>query len=63
MSYIFPAVTLALMVTGFVIQKRNRSPYTGRPMDAESITNYRRGEAIFLLGSVCYLIDLLLVRR
>lgn len=62
MDIIVSVVALVLMVSGVIVQKRNRSPYTGTPMDAQSITNYRRGEAIFFIGSVCYLIDLLFIR-
>jgi len=64
MAYILPVVTLSLLAAGLIIQKRNRSPYgSGLPMDAQSLTNYRRGEALTFLGSVCFLIDLLIVGR
>ena len=60
---ILPVVSLVLMTAGFIIQKRNRSPYTGgKPVDAKSLASYGRGEAIFFVGSVCFLIDLLFVR-
>ena len=63
MRYILPAIALALMISGFLVQKRNRSPLTGRPMEARSITNYRRGEVLFFLGALFFLVDLLFVRR
>ena len=64
MAYILPAVTLVLLAAGLVVQKRNRSPYgTGLPTDAQSLTNYRRGEALTFLGSVCFLVELFIVGR
>ena len=62
MTYILPAFSLALMISGLIIRKRNRSRYTnGKSMDAQSVT-YGRGEAIFLVGLLCYVTDLLFVK-
>ena len=60
--YAFAAVTLALLVSGFFLQKRSRSPYAGAPMDAEALARHRRGELLALAGSVAFLIYLFLER-
>jgi len=63
MTYILPAFGVALMFSGLIIRKRNRPRYTsGKPMDAQSVTYYGRGEAIFLVGLLCYVTDLLFVK-
>ena len=63
LKLILPVASIVLMTAGFLIQKRNRSPYGGgNPMEAKSLVSYERGEAIFFVGSVCFLIDLVFVR-
>ena len=56
MAYVLPVATLALLVSGFIIQKRNRSPYSGVPMDDQSRRRYRVGERVAFLGILSFLV-------
>ena len=57
-SYFLQAVTLVLLLSGFIMQAHSRSPYAGVAMDANAIAKHRRGQAISFLGIVSFLIYL-----
>jgi hypothetical protein len=57
MAYVLPLVTLVLLVSGFIIQKRSRSPYEGVAMDDQSKRQHRVGERLGFLGIVVFLIQ------
>ena len=49
-------VGLALLVTGAIIQFRNRSPYSGTRMDRTAMRRFGAGAWIGALGALCILV-------
>lgn len=48
-------VGLALLVAGFMVQARNRSPYSGTPMDQATKERQNVGVRLGAVGSLCIL--------
>lgn len=57
LPFVLPVVTLGLLVSAFIIQKRNRSPYSNVTMDEASLKRFRVGQRLGLLGILSYLAD------
>ena len=51
---------LALVVAGFMIQKRNRSPYSGTQMDQVATKRFGVGMWLAALGSLCMVLSQLI---
>ncbi len=54
---ILPILILALLTSGLIIQLRNRSPYKGVMVDAQTAKRHRVGEILMMIGTAGYLID------
>jgi len=50
----------ALVLAGFVIQKRNRSPYSGTQMDQVAMKRFGVGMWLAALGSLCMVLSQLI---
>jgi hypothetical protein len=55
LPFVLPVATLGLLVSAFIIQKRNRSPYSNEKMDEASLKRFRVGQRLGLLGILSYL--------
>ena len=60
--FLVTAIAFVLMMAGFILMKRSRSPYAGATMDADALATHRRGEILSLAGNVAFLVFLVLSR-
>ena len=52
----------ALFLGVGIVEKRvNKSKYFGVPRDPRAVTNYRRGQALIEIGTVCFVIRIVLL--